>query len=143
MGCCCLWKAFSVGGIHLLSVAVQNLNDLIAQVQLVFLLLLSFTIEIFFPTKCKREAGVKGQTFLEVIVASLKSQGKKERTTLDNCIQKESDCLGLKLNNVWIPALFWNRPPEGACGVDERETSRWKISCSYRSRHVWWKTIWC
>lgn len=86
-----------------------------------FLLPLSFTIEIFFPTKCKREAGVKGQTFLEVIVASLKSQGKKERTTLDNCIQKESDCLGLKLNNVWIPALFWNRLPEGACGVDERE----------------------
>lgn len=96
-----------------MSNAFQNLSDLIAQVQLVFLLQLSFTIEIFFPTKCKREAEVKGQTFLEVIVASLKSQGKKERTTLDNCIQKESDCLGLKLNNEWIPALFWNRLPEG------------------------------
>lgn len=32
-----------------------------------------------FLFKCKREAGDKGQTFPELIVASLKSKGEKER----------------------------------------------------------------
>lgn len=40
--------------------------------------------------KCKREAGFEGHTFPEVIVASLKSQGKKEGATVDTEYKKKA-----------------------------------------------------
>lgn len=54
---------------------------------------ITFTVIILngdlFPFKCKREAEFERWTFPEVIVASLKSQGKKERATVDTEYKKK------------------------------------------------------
>lgn len=48
-----------------------------------------------FLFKCKREAGDEGQTFPELIVASLKSQDEKEKDYSGHLSTKKSSCLGL------------------------------------------------
>lgn len=91
MECYVLWKVFSVDRIYLISNSFQNLNLPFGSTGKTGI---TFAVTIhnwnLFPFKCKREAGFKRQTFPEVIGPSLKSQGKKERATVDTEYKKKA-----------------------------------------------------
>lgn len=129
-------KAFSVGGIYLMSSSFQNLNFSFGSTgaaSIGFAVIHNWDL---FPLKWKRETGSEGRTFREVLAGSLKSQGKKERTAVDNLVQRENNCLRSNLSKVWTPALFFNRLPEGALWRWWGRDFGWKMFCSYRSCRV-------
>lgn len=84
-------KLFFMGRIYLLSNSFQNVNlsfDNTGTASMTFAVIIhSWDL---FPFKCKREAEFEGQTSPEVIVASLKSQGKKERARVDTEYRKKA-----------------------------------------------------
>lgn len=68
-----------------------------------------------FLFKCKREARDEGQTFPELIVASFKSQGEKEKDYSGHWSTKKQQQLPrIELKCQWIPAICLDRLPEGA-----------------------------